>query len=131
MSCKYVYASHISERFLLARLHMDALIQKHNVTEVRKALENLPKDVDETYNEALERIEQQNEADRVLARRVLSWVTHARRTLTVPELQHALAVVHGTNALDPDNITDEEILTSICAGLLVVDEERMIRLVRK
>jgi hypothetical protein len=110
---------------------MDALIQKHNVTEVREALKNLPKDVDETYNEAMERIERQNEYDRALAKRVLSWVTHAYRPLTVPELQNALAVVHGTPALDPDNITDEEILTSICAGLVVVDEEQMIRLVRK
>jgi hypothetical protein len=110
---------------------MDALVQKHNVTEVREALENLPRDVDETYNEAMERIERQNEADRALAKRVLSWVTHAYRPLTVCELQYALAVVHGTIALDLDNITDEEILTSICAGLLVVDEEQTIRLVRE
>jgi hypothetical protein len=110
---------------------MDALIQKHNITEVREALKNLPKDVDETYNEAMERIERQNESDRALAKRVLSWVTHARRPLTVPELQHALAVVHGTTVLDPDNLTDEEILTSICAGLLVVDEEQTVRFVRE
>jgi hypothetical protein len=110
---------------------MDALIQKHNITEVRKALKNLPKDVDETYDEAMERIEQQNEADEALAKRVLCWVTHARRPLTVSELQHALAIVNGTTALDLDNITDEEILNSICAGLLVINDERMIRLVRK
>jgi hypothetical protein len=111
---------------------MDALIQKHNVTEVRGALENLPKDVDETYNETVERIEQQNEPDKALAKRVLSWVTHTCRPLTVCELQHALAVVDGTTALNPENITDEEILTSVCAGLVVIDEKRkIVRLVRE
>jgi tetrahydromethanopterin S-methyltransferase subunit G len=56
---------------------MDAVVEKHNATEVRKVLENLPKEVDETYDEVMERIERQNEADRTLAKRVLSWVTHA------------------------------------------------------
>jgi hypothetical protein len=110
---------------------MDAVVEKHNATEVRKVLENLPKGVDETYDEVMERIERQNEADRALAKRVLSWVTHACRPLNVDELQHALAVVDGA-ILDHESITDEEILTSVCAGLVVVDGERMIvRLVRK
>jgi hypothetical protein len=110
---------------------MDVLIQKHNVTGVREVLEILPKNVDETYDEAMERIAQQNEPDKALAKRVLSWVTHACRPLTVCELQHALAVVDSTTALDPENITDEEILTSVSAGLVAIDEERTIRLVRK
>jgi hypothetical protein len=37
-----------------------------------------------------------------------------------------------TTKLDPDDITDDEILTSICAGLVVIDEKRnVIGLVRK
>ena len=37
-----------------------------------------------------------------------------------------------TTNLDTDNITDDEILTSVCAGLVVIDEERnVIGLVRK
>jgi hypothetical protein len=110
---------------------MDAVVEKHNATAVRKVLENLPKEVDETYDEVMERIEQQNEADRTLAKRVLSWVTHACRPLDVDELQHALAIVDGT-ILDHESITDEEILTSVCAGLVVVDGKRtIVRLVRK
>jgi ankyrin repeat protein len=110
---------------------MDALVQKHNATEVRKALENLSKEVDDTYDEVMERIERQNETDKALAKSVLSWVTHACRPLEVDELQHALAVVDGT-VLDRENITDIEILTSVCAGLVVVDGSRTIlRLVRK
>jgi hypothetical protein len=67
-----------------------------------------------------------------LAKRVLSWITYAVRPLSVKELQHALAVMPDTTELDPDDITDDEILTSICAGLVVIDEERnVIGLVRK
>ena len=50
--------------------------------------------------------------------------------MTVVELQHALAVEPGATELDEDNITDQESLTSVCAGLVVVDERsQIIRLV--
>jgi GPI inositol-deacylase, winged helix domain len=119
-------------RFLLARLHMDSLVGKHTPAAVRRALENLPKEVDDTYDEAIERIKRQNQDDRELAEQVFSWITYARRPLSAKELQHALAVVPATTHIDPDAIIDEEILTSVCAGLVVIDEERsIIRLVRK
>ena len=38
--------------------------------------------------------------------------------LSVKELQHALAVIPDMTKLDPDDITDDEILTSTCAGLV-------------
>jgi len=111
---------------------MDSLVGKHSVTAVRKALEVLPKEVDDTYDEAMERIERQNEDDKNLAKPILSWITYARRPLTVSELQHALAVMPDMTDMDPDNIIDKDILTSVCAGLVVVDEEQStVRLVRK
>ena len=119
-------------RFLLARLHMDSLAGKHNAAAVRVALKSLPKEVDDTYDEAMERIQLQNQDDQELAERVLYWIVFAFRPLTVRELQHALAVVPDTAYLDPEAITDEEILTSVCAGLVVIDEGRsVIHLVRK
>jgi hypothetical protein len=119
-------------RFLLARLHMDSLVGKLNARQVRTALENLPEGMDNTYDEAMERVERQDDSRTELAKRVLSWITYAVRPLSVKELQHALAVVPDTTNLDPDDITDEEILTSVCAGLVVIDGERnVIGLVRK
>jgi hypothetical protein len=124
--------SNSSKRFLLARLHMDTVIEKHNISNVCKALKNLPKEVDDTYGEAMARIERQNKDDRELARWTLSWVSYVRRPLTVEELQHALSIVPGMTHIETDNITDIEILTSVCAGLIVISEEqRIIRLVRK
>jgi len=111
---------------------MDSLVGKHTPAAVRKALENLPKEVNDTYDEAMERIERQNEDDKELAKQVFSWITYACRPLSVTELQHALAVTPEKTNMDPDDIIDIEILTSVCAGLVVIDEKRsIIRLVRK
>jgi hypothetical protein len=110
---------------------MDALIGKHNAAAVRKALENLPQGVDETYDEIMVRIAQQSKDDRELATQILSWISYAYRLLNINELQYALAITPGTASIDPDDITNEEVLTSICVGLIVIDEMRIVRLVRK
>ena len=111
---------------------MDSLLSKHTVTAVRTTLRILPSGVDETYDEAMERIDRQMTEDSELAKRILSWVSYACRPLTVVELQHALAVAPGATKIDPENIIHEDILTSVCAGLVVIDEERRrVRLVRK
>jgi hypothetical protein len=111
---------------------MDSLVGKLSAAEVLSALENLPEGMDDTYDEAMERIERQVDSRKELAKRVLSWMTYVVRPLSVRELQHALAVVPNTTNINPNAIIDEEILTSVCAGLVVVDQERnVIRLVRK
>jgi hypothetical protein len=53
-----------------------------------------------------------------------------KRPLTTNELCCALAIEPDTAELDPDNISDVEDLISVCAGLVVVDQESaIIRLV--
>src|SRR3984957_8397875 len=121
-----------SARFLLARLHMDSLMGKFSAREVLIALEKLPEEMDDTYDEAMERIERQDDNRKQLARRVLSWIICVVRPLSVKELQHALAVVPDSTNIDSNDIIDDEILTSVCSGLVVIDEERnVIGLVRK
>jgi DNA-binding transcriptional regulator GbsR (MarR family) len=111
---------------------MDKLVQQNSDKEVLRALENLPEGIDEIYNDAMERIEKQNEVNKRLAKRVLAWITHARRPLTVEELQHALAVsANMTSKMDPAAIIYETKMTSICAGLVVIDGQRIIRLARE
>lgn len=121
-------------RFLLARFHVDLLATKISVLEVRKALQNLPKDTDEMYNETMKRVEGQNESSRKLAEQVFIWVIHACRRLSLIELQHALAVSSDPEMteMDPSALVDETILVSVCAGLVVVDKESdVVRLVRE
>jgi hypothetical protein len=119
-------------RFLLAKLHMDSLASKSNRRAIRSALESLPSEVNATYDEAMDRIKRQTKDDRKLAERVLSWITHAHRPLSISELQHALAVSPEMTNMDSEAIEDEVILMSVCAGLVVIDEtSNTIRLVRK
>jgi hypothetical protein len=118
-------------RFLLARLHIDALMECQSVAEVREAIHGLPKDISATYRNAIERIKQQRERNRRLAFAVLSWVTFAGRPLTVTELQYAVTVNPGMTALTSEHVINETRLTSYCAGLIVIDDNtRLVRLVR-
>jgi hypothetical protein len=109
-------------RFLLAKLHLDSLSTKNTVKAVRDTLNRLPKDLDRTYDEAMERIDHQNEDDRQLAHSVLTWVAYAVRPLLVNELREALAIEPGAESVDPDNLLDTDIILSVCAGLVIVDE---------
>ena len=124
----------ILQRFLLARFHMDMLADAITVREVRITLRNLPKDTGSMYDETMKRVEGQTENCKTLAKHVLSWIIYAYRPLTLNELQHAIAVSSDSmmTKLEPDALVDEKILTSVCAGLIVVDaERRIVRLVRK
>ncbi|KAF7334582.1 Ankyrin [Mycena venus] len=116
--------------FLLAKLHLDALSTKSTIKAVREALSNLPKDLKDTYDNAMERIETQNEEDRRVAHSALIWVINARRPLTALELRVALAIEPSTRYLDGDNILDIEMILSVCAGLVIADEQlTVVRLV--
>ncbi|MCJ1424509.1 hypothetical protein MMC29_002397, partial [Sticta canariensis] len=119
--------------FLLARLHVDLLLDKRTRSKVFSTLETLsrgPEAINKAYEKAIERIKDQSPDDVALATRVLSWIIHSRRPLTTEELCHALAVESDDKDLDRDNILDIDEIVSLCAGLVTVDEKsNTIRLV--
>ncbi|KAJ7242072.1 ankyrin repeat-containing domain protein [Mycena rebaudengoi] len=115
--------------FLLAKLHIDSLATKNTVKTVREALRNLPKNLNRTYDEALQRIDRQNEDDRNTAQLTLCWVFNAKRLLSVSELIEALAVEPGTVALDPDARLNIKTVLSVCAGLVIIDQAGTVRLI--
>lgn len=97
--------------------------------DVKAALAKLTKGaaaLDIAYGEALQRIESQLEGYRELARRTLSWITLAKRPLTTAEICCALAVEPSEDGVDPENILTSGDLVSVCAGLVVVDQESAI-----
>jgi ankyrin repeat protein len=78
----------------------------------------------------MDRIEGQLQDQEELAKQVLSWITCAKRPLTILELQHALAIEIGDSKLDEENLPQIEDMVSVCAGLVTIDEESsIIRLV--
>ncbi|KAJ7884781.1 Pfs, NACHT and ankyrin domain protein [Mycena olivaceomarginata] len=114
--------------FLMARFHMESLGKHISAGDVRDALKSLPTTFPEIYNNAMDRIAREVRSKQAL--RVLSYLIHARRLLTVTELQHFLAVRPGHTDFRAEYIPDASILVSICAGLVVMDDEsQIIRLV--
>ncbi|KAH6951342.1 hypothetical protein DER45DRAFT_576233 [Fusarium avenaceum] len=119
--------------FLLSQLHLDSLRGKTSVQAVRKAIAKLPSGSDaycHAYETAMERIQSQMSDHRDLALRVLSWITCAKRPLTVKELRHALAVEVGSTELDKDAMPEIDIMVQVCIGLVTIDKgDDIIRLV--
>ncbi|KAJ7066788.1 hypothetical protein B0H15DRAFT_794335, partial [Mycena belliarum] len=112
--------------FLLAKLHIGSLSTKNTVKAVRQALQDLPQDLNQTYEEAMERILSQSSDDKELALQTLTWVAYTKRPLSVAELREALAIELGATSLDTDNLLDISIVLAVCAGLIIVDEKMSV-----
>jgi hypothetical protein len=95
-------------RFLLAKLHMDALQETGSLRAVRKALVKLPEDLDATYERAMERIAAQGKYARQYADMILQWISFATTSLSLDELLEALVVEEDIDEMDRHNIIDAE-----------------------
>ncbi|KAJ7585757.1 hypothetical protein C8J56DRAFT_1087843 [Mycena floridula] len=111
--------------FLQACLHLDALASQLNRRSLRTALRSLPKGIMDSYDAAMTRIHAQGEAEYDLACQIFYWLAYAERPLTIKQLQHAVAVSDDMSEMDFDAIVDVDVLTSVCAGLIVIREERV------
>ena len=69
----------------------------------------------------MKRINSQDTEDVELAKQVLSWISYAKRPLTVIELRHALAIVPEAKELDVEALMDKELLLSVCAGIVTIE----------
>ncbi|KAF6827873.1 hypothetical protein CMUS01_08819 [Colletotrichum musicola] len=125
---KDVVAKKADGMFLLALFLMDFLRRKQRPKDVLDALRRLPTAYTAYYDEAWERIIGQDPDEAELATKVISWVVCAKQPLGIAELQHALAAEHESQ-IDEDSIFPEEAITSVCAGLVKLDEQKKIRLV--
>ena len=117
---------------------MDRVFATRTVKGIKSALASMPQKIDELYKLTLERIQQQAGDDGMLAIRILGWITHARRPLSVNELRHGLAVEYdddedndlSVTELDNDNLLQPESLIDVCGGLVIIDStSQIIRLV--
>ena len=106
------------------------MAKKTSKRALRSALERLPKEIDDTYDEAMQRIQDQDEEETDLALRTLMRISFALRPLSTIEIRHALAIEPSQTDFDPEALVDEETLLFICAGLVTIDDEsRVFRLV--
>ncbi|KAL6689610.1 hypothetical protein J3F84DRAFT_407306 [Trichoderma pleuroticola] len=119
--------------FLIAHLYLHSLRGKTNYNLVIVTLQDLEKGstaYEKIYNKTMNRIVNQYEDEKKLATSVLSWLILAKRPMRVAELRHALAVEPNKSDFDRRNMSDIETMTSVCAGLVTIDDEsNIIRLV--
>ena len=112
-------------RFLLASLHIEAILRGTTVARRRKTLKSIKDGVGlgDAYGATLERIRAQDEEKVKLAMAALTWICHSERPLQVDELCHALAVEVGETDFDPENVPLIGTLLDCCQGLITVDAE--------
>ena len=112
-------------RFLLASLHIEAILKGTTVARRRKTLKAIKSGagLGDAYGVTLDRIMAQNEEKRELAMATLTWVCHSERPLQVDELCHALAVEIGATDFDAENVPPIGTLLDCCQGLIAVDKE--------
>jgi len=117
---------HSFSRFLLAQLYINSLTDKVTEKQIDTALDNMKmgkEGLDKAYDDTVNRIENQQQGIRELAKNMLFWIVFAKRPLTTEELRHALAVEPGTRSLDMRNLCPVEDMVSSCAGLVTVNRE--------
>ncbi|KAL8699529.1 MAG: hypothetical protein Q9201_005957 [Fulgogasparrea decipioides] len=110
--------------FLLARLHVDSLGSAAglSVKHVRNKLRTFPSTLKGTYDDVMERVENQEPDHRRITLKAMAWVCYAFQAFLLKELQHALAVEPGDTVVDEDLVIFGQSTTSLCAGLVVVDQ---------
>ena len=122
MHSAIVIANFYSVRFLWACFQLDELCAAETDNAIRKVLKNLPRDLGETYDRLLGRVEGFERQEYV--RRMFKWIMFARRPLHMNELREAIAFTiddsHWDNTKIPNDI---QRLIRACGNLILVDEE--------
>ena len=109
---------------------MNSLSSKMSVKALKKAIDDLPKTLNQLYDDAFQRIDNQNEDDREIANKALRWVAYAYQPLTVQILEEILAVDSESQDFDCEAIPLLGLVLDVCAGLLIIDEQTQhVRLV--
>jgi ankyrin repeat protein len=114
-------------RFLLVVLYLESLKDLISIRQIRQALEQAKKatfGLSKMYDNAVARIQAQDDFNREVALEILCWVANAKRPLKIRELQHALAIRKGDTDIDNDGLVDDEsYFVAVCDGLVIIDNE--------
>ncbi|PON22866.1 hypothetical protein TGAM01_v208346 [Trichoderma gamsii] len=126
-------SSAIDGIFLLAKFHVDSLLTKTTLDQIRKTLQDLPRGPEaykQAYEKTIIRIRGQPSEHQQLAKRTLQWLACAAREITALELRHALAIRDDSSSLPSEEVLEStNFVVKVCMGLVLVEgESRVIRL---
>lgn len=108
-------------RFLLVRLHIESLEAEDLLEDVRKKLETFRCNIDDKYQDIMQRISRQTLSRQTIATNALAWITHARRPLLIEELRHALAVSLEDQQFKPGRQPRVEDIIAFSCGMVVIE----------
>ncbi|KAI0973718.1 hypothetical protein F4678DRAFT_408380 [Xylaria arbuscula] len=133
-SSKQDIVLHIADQasgiFLIATLKCIHLTHLSRLSEIRNAVQAHSKGLDDLYQESMERIMLQHHEKRKTAMKVLSWIYHAKRQLSVGELVHALAIDYSEAIPAYEDVISEKMVLDVCAGLVLIDaKEKTVQFV--
>ncbi|KAI1733549.1 hypothetical protein F4680DRAFT_454856 [Xylaria scruposa] len=115
--------------FLIAHILIEHLLQQTSVLEMKKALQDSPTEMNEVFESSLRRIDNQPPAFSRLAHRVIGWIINARQLLTVAAMTNGFAVEDDMDEVDQVGLTNDAMILRVCAGLVIIDETKTVRLV--
>lgn len=105
----------------MVALQIESLCTMKTDEDIRHALEDLPKDLAETFTRILQR---SGESGQAYQQRVFQLVLAARRPLSTEELREALSVTPGDTVWNQSKLVNDIHSTLACCGsLITVDEE--------
>ncbi|ERF70990.1 hypothetical protein EPUS_03269 [Endocarpon pusillum Z07020] len=116
---------------LLPVLQIRDILAQLTKSEVRRALRERSTNLPEVFKATIERIlslpadSRRGMTQRNVAARTLMWISHAKRVLTVTELQHVLAVRLHDSDLDRENFIHPQAVIDCCFGLVEIDQESL------
>ncbi|CAL8581268.1 hypothetical protein XPA_006968 [Xanthoria parietina] len=118
------------EMFLLAVLHVQAVLEEPTTGDMEEALDRLPQNLHAAFEDTIQRIKRQSETRSRIALQALTLICRARRPLVLNELVDALAFRPQLVTVSPNHRPPRKTVLDSCHGLVTVDEEsQIIRLV--
>jgi len=111
-----------SNRFLWIKFQLDDLCKAETDDAIRKTLQNLPKDLSETYDRLLSRIDGTEKKEYI--RRMFNWIIAGKRPLQANEMREAIAFTVADTYFDSTKIPNNlQRLVRACGNLVFIDED--------
>ena len=114
--------------FLWVDLQAEILRSKPTEKSLRKALNQLPRAIEQVFEDAMQRIRSQEDDTCQLAVRTLNWALSARRPLQIREMLEAIAVDDSLSQIGPGDLVHDTELMAYCKDLVVLDPRGYVHL---
>ena len=114
----------MNARFLWVVFQLDSICAELTDEAILNALLCLPRDLPETFDRILCKVQRERSTNPDLCRRIFALTVAAQRPLTTDELREALNIVPGETIWNPNTlVNDMQKALGGCGSLLTIDEE--------